>query len=52
MEQFADVAGMTGDKFAEMFKSNPSEAIMKFVEGLGKAEEQGRLQLVCWTTWV
>lgn len=41
LEQFADVAGMTGDKFAEMFKSNPSEAIMKFVEGLGKAEEQG-----------
>ncbi len=36
LEQFADVAGMTGDKFAEMFKSNPSEAIMKFVEGLGK----------------
>ncbi|MFZ4973365.1 phage tail tape measure protein [Enterococcus casseliflavus] len=41
LEQFADVAGMTGDKFAEMFKSNPSEAIMKFVEGLGKAEEKG-----------
>jgi len=41
LEQFADVAGMTGDKFAEMFKSNPSAAIMKFVEGLGKAEEQG-----------
>ena len=41
LEQFADVAGMTDDKFAEMFKSNPSEAIMKFVEGLGKAEEQG-----------
>lgn len=41
LEQFADVAGITGDKFAEMFKSNPSEAIMKFVEGLGKAEEQG-----------
>nr|DAZ01775.1 MAG TPA: minor tail protein [Caudoviricetes sp.] len=41
LEQFADVAGITSDKFAEMFKSNPSEAIMKFVEGLGKAEEQG-----------
>lgn len=41
LEQFADVAGMTSDKFSEMFKSNPSEAIMKFVEGLGKAEEQG-----------
>lgn len=41
LEQFADVAGMTSDKFSDMFKSNPSEAIMKFVEGLGKAEEQG-----------
>lgn len=41
LEQFADVAGMTSDKFSDIFKSNPSEAIMKFVEGLGKAEEQG-----------
>lgn len=41
LEQFADVAGMTSDKFSDMFKSNPSGAIMKFVEGLGKAEEQG-----------
>lgn len=41
LEQFADVAGMTSEKFSDMFKSNPSEAIMKFVEGLGKAEEQG-----------
>lgn len=41
LEQFADVAGMTSDKFSDMFKYNPSEAIMKFVEGLGKAEEQG-----------
>ncbi|MEO1783240.1 phage tail tape measure protein, TP901 family, core region [Enterococcus diestrammenae] len=41
LEQFADVAGMTGDQFAKMFKEDPSTAIMKFVEGLSKAEESG-----------
>lgn len=41
LEQFAVVAGLTNYEFAEMFKNDPSKAIMKFVEGLGKAEEQG-----------
>lgn len=41
LENFADVAGLTGEAFAEMFKSNPTEAIMKFVEGLAHAEENG-----------
>lgn len=41
LEQFADVAGMTGEQFTKMFKENPAEAVMKFVEGLGKAEEKG-----------
>lgn len=41
LEQFADVAGMTGEQFAKMFKEDPSTAIMKFVEGLAKAEESG-----------
>ena len=42
LEQFADVAGMTSDKFSDMFKSNPSESNHEvFVGGLGKAEEQG-----------
>ncbi|MDT2809196.1 phage tail tape measure protein [Enterococcus asini] len=41
LEQFADVAGMTGEQFAKMFKEDPSTAIMKFVEGLSKAEESG-----------
>lgn len=40
--QFSDVAGMTNAEFAEMFKTDPSKAIMKFVEGLGKAEEKGK----------
>lgn len=41
LEQFSEVAGMTGDQFAQMFKDDPSTAIMKFVEGLSKAEESG-----------
>ena len=41
LEQFSEVAGMTGDQFAQMFKDDPSTAIMKFVEGLAKAEESG-----------
>jgi hypothetical protein len=41
LEQFSDVAGLTSEQFSKMFKENPSEAIMKFVEGLGKAEEKG-----------
>lgn len=41
LEDFANTAGMTSDEFSKMFKSNPSEAIMKFVEGLSHAEEKG-----------
>ncbi|MGM0122740.1 phage tail tape measure protein, TP901 family, core region [Enterococcus sp. AZ194] len=41
LENFSDVAGMTGDQFSKMFKSDPSGAIMKFVEGLSHAEDKG-----------
>lgn len=41
LESFSDVAGLTNLEFAELFKNDPSKAIMKFVEGLSKAEEQG-----------
>lgn len=41
LENFSDVAGLTNLEFAELFKNDPSKAIMKFVEGLSKAEEQG-----------
>lgn len=41
LEEFADVAGMTSEQFANLFKENPAEAIMEFVVGLSKAEEQG-----------
>lgn len=41
LENFSNVAGMTSEEFSNMFKTDPSKAIMKFVEGLSKAEEQG-----------
>ncbi|OJG71790.1 phage tail tape measure protein, TP901 family, core region [Enterococcus phoeniculicola] len=41
LENFSNVAGVTSEEFSKMFKSNPSEAIMKFVEGLSHAEEKG-----------
>lgn len=41
LEEFAEVAGMTNEQLAQMFKENPAEAIMEFVVGLSKAEEQG-----------
>ncbi len=39
--QFSDVAGMTNAEFANLFESDPASAIMAFVDGLAKAEEQG-----------
>lgn len=41
LQNFSQVAGMTNMEFATLFKDDPSKAIMKFVEGLSKAEEQG-----------
>ena len=41
LDNFANVAGMTSEEFANMFKSDPSKAIMKFIEGLSEAEKQG-----------
>ncbi|WP_025728391.1 phage tail tape measure protein [Atopobacter phocae] len=41
LNNFARVAGMTSQKFSEMFKSNPTEALLSFVEGLAHAEERG-----------
>ncbi|WP_420841884.1 phage tail tape measure protein [Enterococcus alcedinis] len=42
LHQFSEVAGMTNMEFAELFKNDPSKAIMKFVEGLANAEKQGK----------
>ncbi|MGM0139214.1 phage tail tape measure protein, TP901 family, core region [Enterococcus sp. DIV0755b] len=41
LENFSKVAGMTNAEFADLFKKDPSKAIMKFVEGLSHAEEKG-----------
>lgn len=41
LEDFAQVAGMTGEQFSKAFKDDPSQAIIKFVEGLKNAESQG-----------
>lgn len=42
LQQFADVAGMTNSEFGNLFKENPAEAIMAFVDGLAHAEEKGK----------
>jgi len=41
LENFAQVAGMTGEQFSKAFKEDPSQAIIKFIEGLKNAESQG-----------
>ncbi|WP_376711476.1 phage tail tape measure protein [Carnobacterium divergens] len=41
LEQFANVAGMSANDFAKAFKEDAAGAIIKFIEGLGKAEEHG-----------
>lgn len=41
LDDFSNVAGMTSEQFSKLFKDNPSQAIIEFVDGLSKAEEQG-----------
>lgn len=42
LQNFAEVAGMTNVQFANLFKENPAEAIMAFVEGLKDSEKHGK----------
>ena len=42
LEDFASVAGMSGEQFSKAFKEDASGAIIKFVEGLGKTKEHGQ----------
>lgn len=42
LQNFAEVAGMTNVQFANLFKENPAEAIMAFVEGLKNSEKHGK----------
>lgn len=41
LEAFAKAAGMTSEAFKTLFKSDPTEAILKFTEGLGRAGASG-----------
>lgn len=41
LHTFADVTGRTGEEFAELFKNNPSQAIIEFVKGLKESEKHG-----------
>jgi len=41
LTDFAAVAGMTAEQFAEQWRTNPTTAIIAFVEGLGKVEAAG-----------
>lgn len=41
LEDFARVAGMTGAEFTEAFKTDAAGAMIEFIAGLSKAEEQG-----------
>ena len=41
LEQFAQIAGMSGAEFAEVFGSDAADAIVTFVEGLGRLKDEG-----------
>ncbi|MDQ8218114.1 phage tail tape measure protein [Enterococcus faecium] len=41
LNDFADVTGRTGEEFAELFKSNPSQAMIGFIQGLKDSEKHG-----------
>lgn len=41
LNDFARVAGMTSEQFAEMWKNNPAEAFQAFIVGLGKMNDEG-----------
>jgi len=41
LDQFAEIAGVSADEFAEKWKTDPGAALALFVKGLADAEEQG-----------
>lgn len=41
LEQFAAVAGMSAEQFATAFQENAAQALIAFINGLQRAEEQG-----------
>lgn len=42
LSQFAKVSGMSAKEFQKAFKEDAAGAIVKFIEGLGNAEEKGK----------
>lgn len=42
LEEFAQVAGMSGAEFKKAFEQDAARAIIKFIQGLSKAKEQGK----------
>jgi len=42
LENLADVAGMTADQFRQTFEKSAPEALEAFLQGLGRAGEQGQ----------
>ena len=41
LEQFAEVSGMSAEKFADVWEDSPSDALQAFVEGLHAIDEAG-----------
>jgi TP901 family phage tail tape measure protein len=41
LEKFAEVAGMTGEEFAELFGESPARAFQEFARGLDNVSESG-----------
>lgn len=41
LEKFAKVSGMSADEFSKKWKEEPEQAIVSFVDGLGKIKESG-----------
>ena len=41
LEQFAQIAGMSGAEFAEVFETDAADALVTFVEGLGRLSDEG-----------
>lgn len=42
LEQFANVAGMSSEEFAQEFRNNAAQALVAFVTGLGTMESRGQ----------
>ena len=42
LQDFADVAGVTGEAFASMFESDPMSALQSFIDGMVRLEGEGQ----------